>query len=250
MKRILALLAVCTVGGFAACSSSDPAGTSSSGASGSGSDASTSGGDGGGGGTQCTKQREDLFSPQDAVSSGEVLVIGTSGSAKILYVDASAGGINSAPKRPRTYLDLEKLARVDVTDPAAYTSTDWDLALKRAVIYTNGGDGGPGTGGAILLKKGFDSVTAADLDAAKKEKFFDADCNPLLDQNADPATTFSEWYAYNDQTHVPTPKTGYVYGVVGAKGKKFKVEIQSYSGAKDGGVGAATGAFLLKVQAL
>jgi hypothetical protein len=252
MKRVLGLLAFCTLGAFIACTSSDPAGSSGGASSGASGDGGT-GGEGGsssGGGTQCTKQRDDVFKPIDKVSSGEVIVVGTSGSAKILYVDASAGGINSAPTRPRTYINLGTLSRVDVTDPAAYSSSDWDLAMKRAVIYTNSGDGGPGKGGAVLLKKGFDSVTAADLDGAKAEKFFDADCNPLLDQNADPASTFAGWYDYNDQTHVPTPKAGYVYGVVGASGKKFKVEITSYSGQKDGGAGTATGAFLLKVQPL
>lgn len=250
MKRIVAAGIVAWVAVAAACSSSDPpAGSSSGGADGGSSGSADGGAEGGGGGTQCSRQRDDLLVPVSKVSTGEVTVLSSSGKTKTLLVDASAGGTSGARTRPRVYVNLERAARVDVSDPDAFTSTDWDLALKRTVIYTNSGDGGSGQGGAVKLVKGFASVTEADLTAAKAEKFFDADCNAVPTPIGDPATTFADWYDYDTATNLPTPRV-LTYGVVGGTGKKYKVMIESYSAAKDGGVGTNTGVYLLKVEAL
>lgn len=250
MKRLGYLLLGATwVAAAWACSSSDSSSGGSSGAAaqdGGGGEASS---DAGTSGTQCSKQREKLLNPIPKVSTGEVMVVSQTGSTKVLYVDASAGGTAGAATRPRTYVNLERGARVDVSDPDSLTSTDWDLALKRTVIYTNGGEGGPGQGAAIQLAKGFSSVTAADLDKATPEKFFDADCVVLPNPIGDPPTTFADWYNYDQATNIPTPRT-VTYGVVGGTGKKYKVAIESYSAQKDGGVGSATGIFLVKVEAL
>lgn len=250
MKRIVAIGVVAWVAVAAACSSSDPpaSGSSSGGADG-GSSGSADGGAEGGGGTQCSRQRDDLLVPIAKVSTGEVTVLSTSGKTKTILVDASAGGTTGARTRHRLYLNLERAARVDVTDPDAFTNTDWDLALKRTVIYTNSGDGGSGQGGAVKLVKGFASVTDADLSGAKPEKFFDADCNVVPTPIGDPASTFADWYDYDTATNLPTPRV-LTYGVVGGTGKKYKVMIESYSSAKDGGAGDVTGIYRLKVEAL
>jgi len=245
------LLCVPAVGLFAACSSSS---TSSSGgvtpaADGGTDSAATT--DAPTGGTSCSKARDDLLVPINKVSTGVVSVVSDTGGVKTLYVDASGGGQNTAIKNPRIYVDLEAGAKVEVTDTTAPMSTAWDLALKRDKLFTNSGDAGPGMGGAMVIDKTFTAVNAAEANgtALVPEKFFDADCNPQLDMTQTVSTTFSDWYEYDQVTHIPTPKD-VTYVVQGGTGKKYKVAITSYSGLADGGTGMATAFYILKVLAL
>lgn len=198
----------------------------------------------------CSTARDQLLVPIDKVSTSQVAVVSTAGATKKIYVEAAAGGQAGAAKNPRVYVDLSTGARVDLTDKTAATSTAWDLALKRTVLFTNSGDGGPGKGGAAELTKAFDAVTAADVSKAKAEKFFDADCNPILDQINNPNTTFASWYQYDTATNGVTP-ADVTYVVRGGTGKLFKVKILSFTANPDGTTNrAATGYFLLDVAEL
>jgi len=254
MKRIaFALLSLPLFAAFAACSSSTtvtgtPTGDAGNGG---GEDASTT--PDATAGSQCSSAREQLLVPVKKTSTGEVAVVGQNGGTRTIYVDASAGGQGQAAKNPRVYVDLTAGARVDVTDETAASSTAWDLALKRTVVFTNSGDAGVGQGGAVQLSKPFASVTAADADAATiaSESFFDEECNPKLDAIGAPATTFSDWYEYDQTTNIPTPKS-VTYVVKGGTGKRFKVRIKAYDGLPDGGSrdNSATGFFLLEVADL
>lgn len=200
----------------------------------------------------CTAAAEQLLKPIDKIATAEVKVISDVNGVKTLYVDGSGGGPNNASKNPRVYVDLTAGARVDVTDKSAGASMAWDLSFKRTVIFTNSGDGGPGKGGGAVVRKAFDAVTVGDADAAKTvtEAFFDEECNPQLDPIGAPATTFSDWYDYDEATNIPTPKPANTFIVKGGTGKRFKVAITSFAGAADGGTGASTGFFLLKVAPL
>lgn len=202
--------------------------------------------------SSCSAQRDNVLLPIDRVANATVAP--TTNDATVLYVDASAGGANMASRNPRVYVHLGEMRRVDVTDVQAFESTEWDLALKRTVIYTNGGDGGPGQGGTAILQKDFDQVTAADADAAEivKESFFDEECNEKKDQfDLYLGTTFSDWYDYSPQNNVPTPKPGRTYIVVGGGGQRYKLAITSFTGRPDGATDApSTGFYLLKVAPL
>lgn len=202
-------------------------------------------------GGACTSVLAQLLLPIDKVSTGEVTVVRDSGGTKKIYVDASAGGQQNAAKSPRVYLNLGTGAKVEVTDVSAAQSTDWDLSIKRTVLFTNGGDGGPGQGKAAHVTKPFASVTAADADAAtlEAESFADAECTPNLDPIGAPLTTFSDWYNYDQSTNIPSPRD-ITYVVVGGTGQRYKVGIDSYSAADDGGVGKTTGYYLLSVAPL
>lgn len=258
MKRFAWILVVAPLGAFVACSSS-----SSSPAGGGGEEAGAgddAGGDDAGGTVgQCTSARKTALVPIDKVASGDVTVLSSAGASKTIYVDASAGGLNGATKNPRVYVNLETGTKVAVSDVGADTSTDWDLALKRVVIFTNSGDGGPGQGGAAALTKPFDQVTAADADAAKvaTESFFDENCELKQDVLGGPATTFSEpppygWYDYDQATSIPTPRSDVTYVVRGGTGKRYKVAIRAYDALPDGGSrdNQSTGFFVLEVAPL
>ena len=142
-----------------------------------GSDAGENGGGGGGG--SCSAELEEALGPIDMVSMGQVTVLATQGATSTLYVDASAGGSMAQKDNPWIYVSLAGSAKVDVTDETASTSTEWDVAIKRAVLRSNSGDGGPGNGGAAFLEgMTFAEVTAADAQGASlsPEDWLDAAC--------------------------------------------------------------------------
>jgi len=255
--QLLVASAVGSAASVVACSStntiqgSDGGTSGTSGGEDAGADTGTSSG---GNPNQCTAARKDLLLPIDKTSTGQVKVISEADGAKTVYVDATAGGFNNAVKNPRIYIDLTEMKRVDKTDTAAPESTDWDLSLKRVVLFTNGGDAAIGVGGAAIVSKAFASVTAADADAAtiKTEKFFDDECKAQVDRTGAVLTTFSDWYDYDDATRIPTPKANTTFIVKGAKGKRWKVAIKAYDANADGTPtnNVSTGGYLLQVAEL
>lgn len=201
-------------------------------------------------GGSCSTARNQLLVPVDKVSQAQVSIVSTNAGTKKIYVEAAAGGPSGAAKNPRVYVDLSAGKRVDVTDVSASTSTAWDLALKRTVIFTNSGDAGPGQGGGGDALKAFEGVTSVDAGKAKPEKFFDADCNPQTDPIGGPLTSFSDWYDYDQATNGVTPRDT-TYVVKGGTGKLFKVKILSFTANPDGTTNrTATGYYLLQVAEL
>jgi hypothetical protein len=199
----------------------------------------------------CSAAREQLLGAVDSVSSGEVSVVATEGDVTTLYVAATAGGAAAVAMNPWTFISLEHSSRVAVTDVSSTSSAAWDLALKRPLVYTNSGDGGPGRGGAVLLDKAFEDVTAADASDLEfaVERFFDAECTPIVDVTGAVSTSFSNWYDYDAEAHTLSPHAG-TWLVHGATGKLFKLRIESYYGTPEGGMGTAGGAYLIDVAAL
>ena len=204
------------------------------------------------GGTECTAARKTYLGPIAKVTEGAVKVISSADGVSTIYIDASAGGTPEAAQNPRVYIKLTG-DRVDVNDNDAFTSTDWDLAFKRVDIYTNSGDAGAGKGGAAKVSKSFDSVTAADADAAEiaAEKFFDENCVGKKDEANFIVTTFAGWYDYQVGGSV-SAKASTTFVVRGADGtSRYKVGIVSYTAKDDGTTtGTATGRYLIKVAAL
>jgi hypothetical protein len=197
----------------------------------------------------CTAARDALLTPVDMVSPGAVSSVASTGE---IYVDASAGGINGAATHPRVYISLATGMAVAVTDVTAQQSTAWDLAIKRPVIFVNGGDGGPGDGASYFLpNRDFATVTAADVASATlvTESFFDSQCNPVLDPTGEVETTFSIWYNYDSVTHMLSPAPG-TFIVRGATDILYKVAIDNYYGTSTGGTGTAGGRYLLRIAKL
>jgi len=199
----------------------------------------------------CSAALADLMRPVNRPSKGDVTVLSDTNGVKTIYVDASAGGTQAAESNPRVYVSLATASRVDVSDVDAAASTSWDLALKRAVLFTNDGSGGTGHGAAAHLTKAFDAVTSADAAGAEfvTEAFVDKDCNPQTDAVGDVLTSFTGWYDYNEQQHTLAPHAG-TYLVKSASGALFKVAITSYYATADGGTSTDGGHFVLQVSAL
>jgi hypothetical protein len=245
MRRLAFLLTI----GMAACGSdSDPAPDAGT----PGSDAAADSALPDATGPRCREAAEQLLLPIDSVSTGDVTVLAESQGAKTIYVDASAGGTSAQAMNPRLYLNLETAKRVDVTDRSAATSTAWDLAIKRPILFTNGGDGGSGQGGSVFLAdREFASVTSSDIASATfaRESFFEADCTPKLDPTNAVSTTFVDWYDYDPSNNGVTPKAG-TWLVKGGTGKIYKVRILSYYATPDGGTGMSGGRYTLEIGAL
>lgn len=205
-----------------------------------------------GGSSMCTAVIEQTLKPIDMVSTGAVTILNETNGVRIVYVDASAGGFQVQDSFPRTYLNLETATRVDVTDKSARTSTMWDLAIKRPILYTNGSDGGPGMGASLFVAKAFDQITMADAmgKTFALEHFTDQDCNPEMDATGALLTTFDGWYDYNQMTMIVTPKPNTAFIVRGATGKLYKLAILTYYSSPDGGTGMAGGIYTLKIAAL
>lgn len=200
----------------------------------------------------CTDALTPLLAPVDTVSDGAVTVLSESDGTKIIYVDASAGGTSGEASNPRVYVNLERAERVDVSDKAAAESTDWDLAFKRPLIFTNGGDGGPGDGGALLAEKDFDAVTSDDVSSSSipAESFVDEQCTPKVDGRGTVKTSFDGWYDYDPASHGVSPRKGVTWLVKGGTGKTYKVRIDAYNATPEGGSGEVTGRYIIAVGAL
>jgi hypothetical protein len=249
VKTLIALSCVVT-----ACSSSplesSPQGGLSGGAAGTSSSAGAAGGepvftD------SCSAARAQQFGALETVANGAVQVLDDAAGVKTLYLDATAGGQNGSATHPWLFIALSTGTKVEVSDVTSLQSVTWDLAFKRASIYVNGGEGGPGMGASAFLDKDFASVTRADATSADfiSEEFFDDDCNPIVDVTGVPSTSFSTWYNYDPATHVLSPVSG-TWLVRGATGKLFKLRFESYYATPSGGMGSASGAYLLEIGAL
>jgi HmuY protein len=216
------------------------------------------GGQGGDSSVSCEAVRDGLLGPIDSVSTGLVTVTSEPNAAAItVVVDASAGGYMAAATNPYVYVSLANQARVDVTDRQADASVQWDLALKRDSIRSNGGDSGPGSAGvAELPGADFDTVTAAAATTVELEQdtFVEPDaCEPITDETNKPITAFSGWYVYAPATMSLTPADK-VYLVRGADGASlYKLRIDSYYADVDNGQGGTvkkSAVFTLTYRAL
>ena len=95
----------------------------------------------------CSAVLKQLLSLVNEVSQSRVSILSETGDERTLFVDASAGGPDAKDENPWLYVALSSGQAVALTDPQALESQAWDLAFKRNLIRTNGGDSGPGHGG-------------------------------------------------------------------------------------------------------
>ena len=215
-----------------------------------GSTTTTSAQGAGGGGAQCTQARTDALGPVDKVSTGQVIVL-DAGKGEV-FVDASAGGIGAQKENPWVYLALATRTRVDVTDVSADAADAWDVAIKRPILRSNGGDGGlAGKGGAVMIPKAFDDVTAADAQGAAfaEDDWFDDECALATDQTGAIKTVFDGWYAYEGMKVSPAPGTTWL--VRGGNGTSiFKLAVLSYYANPDGSEGMAGGKYVVRIATL
>lgn len=201
--------------------------------------------------SQCQSALKQSLSLVDQASSAKVATLSeTSGEAR-LYVDATAGGINGADENPWVYVSLSTLGPVALTDLEALESKAWDLAFKRYLVRTNGGDSGPGLGGALRVALDWADVDESTLGNVElpTEDWFDDECNLEIDENGELITTYSGWSQYDEAQHVLAPAP-VVFITAAADGALYKVAIEDYYATPTGGHGTVAGRYLVRVASL
>jgi hypothetical protein len=117
-----------------------------------------------------------------------------------------------------TLYSLETNAVIANSDSA---TTKWDVGFRGTTIITNGGNSGPGTGGAFIFVGTFSDLTTIPTDST-----FRIDNAPT--SYAIKTGSGNGWYSYNGATNLITPIPGRILVIRTASGKYAKIEIQNY----------------------
>ena len=117
-----------------------------------------------------------------------------------------------------TFYSLETNTVIANSDSA---TSKWDIGLRGTTIITNGGNSGPGGGGAFLYVGTFDQLTTIPADSV-----FRVDNAPSA--YAIRTGSGNGWYSYNGATNLVTPIPGRILVIRTASGKYAKIEIQNY----------------------
>jgi hypothetical protein len=163
------------------------------------------------------------------VSTGAVQVT-TAGGVTSGTIDATAGGVDNAADNPYIYVDLRNGTKVAINDLEARTNTAWDIALKRSSLRTNGGDSGTGGRELVAVQAAtLADVTSAPASGYASDDFATADC--MLESTAigEPRSAFGDWYEYDVDTHVVTPKAE-TYVLKRNNGSRTAFRIKAYYG--------------------
>lgn len=199
----------------------------------------------------CSGALKQSLSLVDEVSTAAVSTVSESGGERIVYVDATAGGIEGQDRHPWVYVSLQTGEAVALTDLEALESKGWDLAFKRFLVRTNSGDSGPGEGGAIRIALDWDQVDGSTLGSKSlpAEDWFDADCMLEVDVNNELITSFTGWSEYDESAHVlNAAKVTYI--AAAADGTLYKVAILDYYGTPAGKHGTVAGHYLVRIAPL
>ena len=144
----------------------------------------------------------------------------TSSTVNSLPADTILGLANGQPYGAGkfTFYSLTNNKVVASTDS---NSVNWDIAFRGTTIITNGGNSGPGAGGAFVYTGTFDALTTIPADST-----FKVDNAP----SSYAITTGSKkgWYVYDFVNNLITPIPGRVLVIRTATGKFAKVEILNY----------------------
>lgn len=230
--------------------SSQPVGTDENSGGGSGAAAGSSGVDLTP--SACSAALRQSLSLVDEVSTATVAILSEASGERTLYLDASVGGLSNQDTHPWLYLALATGQAVPVTDLQALRSSAWDLALKRSVVRTNGGDSGPGRGGAIRIALPWDEVDRSTLGKQQlpQEAWFDENCEVMRDAAQELVTTFSGWSEYDAAEHVVSAAPDVVFVTASADGSLYKVALLDYYSTPTGGHGTVSGRYKVRVAPL
>lgn len=116
---------------------------------------------------------------------------------------------------------LYSLESNKVIDNADSATTKWDVGFRGTTIITNGGNSGPGAGGAFIY-----TGTFGDLSQISADSTFRTDNAPT--SYAIKTGSGNGWYSYNGATNLITPVPGRILVIRTATGKYAKIEIQNY----------------------
>lgn len=134
--------------------------------------------------------------------------------------DTIVGLVNGQPVGSGrfTFFSFENNTVVAAADS---NSLKWDIGLRGTTIITNGGNSGPGLGGAFVYVGTFEELKTVPADSV-----FRKDNAPV--SYAIPNGSNRGWYVYNPITNLVTPIPGRVLVFRTATGRFAKVEVLNY----------------------
>jgi len=159
--------------------------------------------------SSCSKdKKEDTVTPALQATNVSNLAAGVN--------TTNGGGGQPTSATKYTFYSLANDAQVATADS---NTTKWDVGFKGTTLIINGGNSGPGQGGALVQSGLFTDITTAPetgyaVDAAAGK--------------AIPTGSGNGWYNYDGATNIVTPIAGKVILVRTATGKYAKMEIVSY----------------------
>ena len=167
---------------------------------------------------------------QESVNDDEVSTI-TEGDDFITYVDATAGGYQSAATNPWVYIKFTEngAEKVSISDEDSLESLDWDMSLRRFILRLNGGSSGPScVGSAVFMDETYDSLTSVpDGVMYVEDDYYTSDCSLINDSSGlpdNPQTALGPWWEYPGCVAT----TGYPFVIQLASGKLIKLVVESY----------------------
>ena len=167
---------------------------------------------------------------QESINDDEVST-SIDGDDFVTYVDATAGGYQSAATNPWVYVKFTDngAEKVSVSDEEALESLDWDMSLRRFIIRLNGGSSGPGcVGAAVFMDDTYDSLTEVPEGVMYVEdNYYTPDCSLINDSSGlpdNPQTVMGPWWEYPGCVAT----TGYPFIIQLANGRLVKLVVESY----------------------
>ncbi|ADO75066.1 HmuY family protein [Stigmatella aurantiaca] len=137
--------------------------------------------------------------------------------------------VNAESSTDWTFLQAGK-GVVQVSNPES--SLEWDVAVRRTQFRTNGGVSGPGVGGARIAEQtDFPAVQRALTVGYVLDEQRPVAGPPGSGTTAPANPTLNDWYDYDLNTHVVTPKNR-VFLVRTARGDYARLRITSYASGK------------------
>lgn len=172
--------------------------------------------------------------------SGDVITEeGATAGEFLTHVDATgAPATGTAPTTAYVYARFtdEGLEQVAIDDDAAFTSTEWDIALRRYIIRLNSGVSGPSCVRGARLPDGDDGEPPAFEDvttlpeglALEEESYFEGDACTFVDDGSGlpgaPASILASYWEYAGCLAM----TGAVFVIELRDGRHVKLQVASY----------------------
>ncbi len=156
----------------------------------------------------CSKNKDDSAQPDQTPLAATVI----EDLPADPVVEDPDGGRPGAGTNQFTLFRLSDSTIVPNSDSA---TTKWDIGFRGTSIIINNSIHGPGTTtGLVAANKLFDDLKKA----------------PEGNYRADSASgnTFGGWYNYNSNSHIISPKPGYLFVIHTNEGQYVKLEILSY----------------------
>ena len=134
--------------------------------------------------------------------------------------------VNATEKGTWVYVVLSTRRVIEVDDPA--TSADWDIAVSRTDIKTNGGTSGSGWAGAMeLVDADWASVTSVNTVGFLVDEMVPGAGPPGTDGFSG-SPVLNTWWDYDMTTHKVSPRDA-VFAARGSGGDYFKLKIEDYA---------------------